>query len=166
MTALGSPTELGADRSYHSTTTRSSRGFELSPRVRSSKIVMRKPLLRLHPLHRNQNCKSKTSVSDGIRYRRCKKPGGNSTLRSHGQRTTITSCAARSPSRNHRSPFVSSRLMRTKYEHRRSTSILFAKAVHTKRVKSTISSHLHAKNNSISYIRYSVLHKPRSGAPF
>ena len=39
------------------TTTRSNRGFELSPRVRSSKIVMRNPLRRLHPLHRNpQTC--------------------------------------------------------------------------------------------------------------
>ena len=31
------------------TTTRSNRGFELSPRVRPSKIVMRKPALALHP---------------------------------------------------------------------------------------------------------------------
>ena len=74
------------------TTTRSNRGIELSPHVRLSKIVMRKPRRLLHPVHRNRNCKSKTSVSDGTRYRRCRKPGWYSTLRSHGQRTTITSC--------------------------------------------------------------------------
>ena len=44
------------------TTTRSNRGFELFPRVRLSKIVIQKSLRRLHPLHRNRNCKSKTSV--------------------------------------------------------------------------------------------------------
>jgi len=33
-----------------------------------------------------------------------------------GQRTTTTSCAARSPSRSHRSPFFSSDSTRTKYE--------------------------------------------------
>ncbi|HEX7195073.1 MAG TPA: hypothetical protein VF207_08900 [Chthoniobacterales bacterium] len=41
------------------TTTRSNRGFQLSRRVSSSKIVMRKPLHRLLPLQRNRNCKSK-----------------------------------------------------------------------------------------------------------
>jgi hypothetical protein len=39
-----------------------------------------------------------------------------STLRPHGQRTTITLCGAKSPSRNHRPPFFSSDSMRTKYE--------------------------------------------------
>ena len=34
-------------------------------------------------------------------------------------------CAARSPSRNHRSPFFSSDSMRTKYEHFRPASTLF-----------------------------------------
>jgi hypothetical protein len=36
-----------------------------SPRMRLSKIVLRKPRQPLHPLHRSRNCKSKTSVSDG-----------------------------------------------------------------------------------------------------
>ena len=105
------------DQRSPTTTTRSNRGFELSPRVRLSKTVIRNPPRRLHPWHRRRNCKSYTSVSDANRCRRCKNPGGNSTLRSHGQGTTITSCAARSPSRSHRSPCVSSQLMRTKYEH-------------------------------------------------
>jgi hypothetical protein len=43
------------------TTTRSNLGFQLSPRVRVSKMVMRKPLQRLHPLHRSLNFKSKTA---------------------------------------------------------------------------------------------------------
>ena len=47
------------------TTTRPDRGFELSPRVRLSKIVMRNPLRSLYPLQCNRNCKSKISVSAG-----------------------------------------------------------------------------------------------------
>src|SRR5271157_3123160 len=47
------------------TTTRSDRGFELSPRLRSSKMLIRKPSRRLHPRHRKRNCRSYTSVSDG-----------------------------------------------------------------------------------------------------
>src|SRR5208337_2274073 len=58
------------------TTTHSNLGLELSPRLRSSKIVIRKPPRRLHPWHRNRNCKSKTSASDRTRCRRCKNPGG------------------------------------------------------------------------------------------
>ena len=38
-------------------------------------------------------------------------------LHSYQLLTTITSCAARSPSRNHQSPFFSSISIRTKYEH-------------------------------------------------
>ena len=44
---------------------------------------------------------------------------------------TITSCAARSPSRSHRSPFVSSKLMRTNHEHPHPTSTLFVAHVQT-----------------------------------
>jgi hypothetical protein len=51
---------------------------QLSPHVRVSKMVMRKPAQRLQCEQRKRNCKSKTSVSDGGRCRRCKKPGGYS----------------------------------------------------------------------------------------
>ena len=64
------------------TTTRSNRGFQLSPRVRVSKMVMRNPLRRLQCEHRKRNCKSKTRVSDGTRYRRCKKPGARTDTKS------------------------------------------------------------------------------------
>ena len=77
-----------------------------------------------NPLQRKRNCKSKTSVSDGGRCRRCKKPGGYSTLRPQPQRTTITSCLAKSPRRSHRSPFFSSESMRIKYEHSHPASTL------------------------------------------
>jgi 2-hydroxy-6-oxonona-2,4-dienedioate hydrolase len=43
-------------------TTRSNRDFQLSPRIRLSKFVMRNPPRRLHPLQRNRNCKSVCSA--------------------------------------------------------------------------------------------------------
>jgi hypothetical protein len=45
------------------TTTRSNLGFQLSPRVRVSKMVMRKPARALQCEQRKRNCKSKTSIS-------------------------------------------------------------------------------------------------------
>ena len=59
------------------TTTRSNRGFELSQRVRLSKMVMRNPCQPLQPLHRRRNCKSKTTIYDGTRRWRCRKPGAS-----------------------------------------------------------------------------------------
>ena len=51
------------------TTTRSTRGFELSPCVRSSKIpVNAQPASELQ---------MKTTISDGTRRRRCRKPGAS-----------------------------------------------------------------------------------------
>jgi hypothetical protein len=87
------------------------------PRVRLSKMVVRKPLRRFHPLHRSRNSKSNTSISDGNRRRRPSDPKRYSTLRPHGQRTTITSWAAKSPRRNHRSSFFCASI-RTKYPER------------------------------------------------
>ena len=54
------------------TTTRSNRGFQLSPRMRLSQMMIQNPPRRLHPLQRKRNCKSYTSVSDPNRYRRRK----------------------------------------------------------------------------------------------
>ena len=102
-------TRPGKSRSP-ATTTRSNRVFELSPRVRSSKIVIRNPLRRLQCEHRNRNCRSKTSVSDANRYRCCKKPGWYSTLRSHVQRTTITSCTRHSRAGSPSSQYLRTRL--------------------------------------------------------
>ena len=57
------------------------RRHPLQPRLR---IIPKRPLVEnrdpettpaLHPWHRNRNCKSKASVSDANRCRRCRKPG-------------------------------------------------------------------------------------------
>ena len=73
---------------------------------------------------RKRNCKSKTSVSDGNRCRRCKKPGKYSTLRPH-----------RSARRSHMRgqiaepqppiAFLLINSMRTKYEHAPAASTPF-----------------------------------------
>jgi hypothetical protein len=51
---------------------RSNRGFQLSPRVRVSKMVMRNPQRRLQCEQRRRNCKSKASIYDDNRYLRTK----------------------------------------------------------------------------------------------
>src|SRR5208337_340505 len=52
------PLRLSKHRHSSTTTTRSDRGFELSPRLRSSKMVIQNSPRRLHCRHRNRNCKS------------------------------------------------------------------------------------------------------------
>ena len=116
-------------------------------RLRPSKIVIRKPA---PPI----------SLVAGIPNRRLR-VGRHPmpTLRPHGQRTTITSCAARSPRRNQRSPFFSP----TSWEQDINTLTsrpFFSQKRYTQRPSKVQFLHLHATNNSITYIPHSASHKP------